>query len=182
MPLVIQAFEQAALKAFEIYSFLDELVQTDESVPWLIAEIERIDLDTDARSSNFFTGCVAALRHADAAVLKPIHAAIERMRRLDDNSKKIIAQRIFICSLSLDDLWQDLMDWQHGEPSVRAVTRSLFAAVVDCIQLDASVGSTGAADATPNRRRFSRSKLRSSRECPMQPATRRIACGRDQLI
>ena len=96
MPLVIQAFEQFGLDAFEIYSFLDDLVQTDESVAWLIQQIERIDPVADERSRDFVTGCVAALRHAHAAVLKPHYATIERMQRLDGNSKKIVAQRIVI--------------------------------------------------------------------------------------
>ena len=111
MPLVIQAFERFGLQAFEIYSFLDDLVQTEESVAWLIREIERVNPDADERSSDFFTACVGALRHADAALLNPHHATIERMQRLDDNSKKIIAQRIFISSLAPDVLWDDLTDF-----------------------------------------------------------------------
>jgi hypothetical protein len=36
MPLAIQAFEQYGLDAFEIMTFLQGLVQTDETIDWLI--------------------------------------------------------------------------------------------------------------------------------------------------
>ena len=42
MPLVIQAFEQFGNDAFEMFSFLGDLVQTDESVDWLCRQIDQI--------------------------------------------------------------------------------------------------------------------------------------------
>jgi hypothetical protein len=111
MPLVIQAFEQFGLEAFETFSFLDDLVQTDESVAWLIREIKRINPDADEHSSNLFTGSVAALRHADTAALKPHSATIEGTLRLDEDSKIFIAQRIFISSFTPDVLWRELTEF-----------------------------------------------------------------------
>jgi hypothetical protein len=121
MPLVIQAFEQFGPEAFESFTFLDDLVQSDESVAWLIREVERVDPDEGDRSSNYFIGCVAALRHADAKALKPHEAAIESLPRLDESSKTVIAQRIFISSFTPDTLWQELAEFceqQDGEDEI----------------------------------------------------------------
>lgn len=52
MPLVIRAFEQFGLEAFRTTSFLYDLVQTPESVAWLIDRIERTD-SADEQASDF---------------------------------------------------------------------------------------------------------------------------------
>jgi len=111
MPLVVQVFGQFGLDAFERFDFLDDLVQTPESVAWLIGEVERVDPDADERSNEYFTSCVGALRHADSKALKPHEATIQQMRQLDDDTKKVIADRLQIAELTPEALWSKLTEF-----------------------------------------------------------------------
>ncbi len=115
MPLVIQAFERFGSDAFERSSFLDGLVQSEESVAWLIREIGQIDPDADERSSDLFADLVDALRHADAAVLRPHADAIHRIEQLDDESKDVITDRIAISSFDPEALWRELTEFCDEE-------------------------------------------------------------------
>ena len=115
MPKVIEAFERYENAAFETFSFLDDLVQTNESVAWLCRQVEQLNPDADERTSNFFTGCVAALRHADAAVLKPHDATIAGLKQLDDDSKKVIADRIYVGSFTPDALWREFTSFCEAQ-------------------------------------------------------------------
>jgi hypothetical protein len=111
MPLAIQAFEQYGLDAFEILTFLQGLVQTDDTVDWLVREIERVGPGQDDREAGYRDALVAALRHADPGVLKSHGAKIKAMQQLDASSKDVIADRIHVSSFSADGLWRELTDF-----------------------------------------------------------------------
>lgn len=111
MPLVMQAFERFGDTAFEMFTFLEDLVQTSESVAWLCRQIEQVDPDAEEEASSFFTACVAALRHADSAALKPHEAAIAGLEHLDDESKTIVADRIHVSSFTSEALWAEIEEF-----------------------------------------------------------------------
>ena len=71
MPKVIEAFDKYGNAAFETFSFLDDLAQTNESVAWLCRQVEKLNPDADEQTSNFFTGCVAALAMPMLSPLRP---------------------------------------------------------------------------------------------------------------
>jgi hypothetical protein len=115
MPLAIQAFEQYGLDAFEILSFLHSLVQTDETVSWLIREIERVGPGDNEREAGYAEVLVAALRHADPLILERQEPTIQGMQQLDDVSKEELAERIRISSFSVDTLWQELTEFCEAQ-------------------------------------------------------------------
>ncbi len=115
MPLVIQAFERYGSEAFEMASFLEGLVQSEQSVAWLIRQIERIDPDADEQSDCLFANLTDALRHADAAVLSKHERAIQELKQLDDESQEVIADRIAISALDSVALWRELTEFCHEE-------------------------------------------------------------------
>jgi len=121
MPLVIESIERFGLDAFPILSAADvirllaELVQTDETVTWLIRKIESPSIALDDRDADFRASLVTALRHADADLLQRHAAAIQGIAGLDDDSREVIADRIAINSLTPDVLWRALIDFCDAE-------------------------------------------------------------------
>ena len=79
MPLAIQAVERYGRDAFVVPTFLENLLQTDATVAWLIQEIERVGASTDEREDRYASALVTALCHADPAVLKQHEATIQAM-------------------------------------------------------------------------------------------------------
>lgn len=115
MPLAIQAFDRYGLDAFDVYSFMEGLVQTDDTVAWLIKEIERGGSSTSERDARYGAALVNAVRHADAVVLKRHESLIQSMQQLDDASKEVIANRIEINSFTPDALWQELLEFCEAQ-------------------------------------------------------------------
>ncbi len=114
MPLVIQAVERFGLDAFANLPAAD-LVQTDDTIAWLIGEIERIDRSTGEREVQYVTALREALCRADAALLKRYASTIESMQQLDAASQQIIADRISVVALAPDVLWRELIDFCDRE-------------------------------------------------------------------
>jgi len=121
MPLAIQSIEQYGLEAFPVLSaakiiqILGGLVQTDETVAWLIQNIERLSTASDGRDANFRASLSNALRRADADLLRRYESAIQAIQALDDDSRGVIADRIAVSSLTPDVLWRELIDFCDAE-------------------------------------------------------------------
>ena len=121
MPWAIRSIEQYGLEAFpvlaaaKIIQILGGLVQTDETVSWLIQNIERLSTALDDRDANFRASLSNALRRADANLLRRHESAIQAMQALDDDSRGVIADRIAISSLTPDVLWRELIDFCDAE-------------------------------------------------------------------
>ncbi len=107
MPLVIEACERYGSDAFEMFSFLSDLVQTESSVGWIIQQIESARADDD-RGEFFLASFIAGLRHADPAALKPHEATIAELKNVDDESKEVIVHRLAVSSFTPDELWKEL--------------------------------------------------------------------------
>jgi hypothetical protein len=96
MPVVIQAIESYGWNdAFRAYWFLARIVQTNETIGWLIDHVVEEDR------------CLLALRSADPAVLKPHESKLISLA-LEDREKEAISQRIRLMSMPPDQLWADL--------------------------------------------------------------------------
>lgn len=121
MPLVIRAIEQFGRDAFPVLSagptirILADLVQTAETVTWLISRIEHLSIVLDDREANFRASLIQALRQADVDVLRRHQVAIQTVRGLDVDSRAIIADRIAVGSLTPDVLWRELLDFCDAE-------------------------------------------------------------------
>jgi hypothetical protein len=110
MPLVIQAFEKYGIDAFDFYSFLDSLAQTDESISWICRQLDQIDPEADETADDLFGELVEALRTAEAMLLERHAAEIREVRQLDEGSKAAISNRIQLASLASEALWQKLIE------------------------------------------------------------------------
>ena len=111
MPLAIEAIEQFGKdEAFEIYSFLDDLVQTDDTVLWLIGQVKAYGQPVEGEYGSYERAIRRGLVRADAAVLER-HSEILDLDQLDDDAKKTISERIYLHSESPDELWRLLNDF-----------------------------------------------------------------------
>jgi len=137
MPLAIQAIAKFGWEEFEATSFLRDLVQTDETVDWLIQEIEQLDPAASEQAAAYADTLVSALRRADPAVLKRFQPAIERMQQLDEFSREAISDRIFLHSFSFDALWQELTSFcneRADEIEIAPDEQEHITAVVDALR------------------------------------------------
>src|SRR5471032_2806511 len=70
MPLVIQAIDKLGIdklgfdKAFETHTFLEDLVQTDETVRWLIQQLKKLGQPANAEEAEPILAYISALVHA----------------------------------------------------------------------------------------------------------------------
>jgi hypothetical protein len=112
VPLAIQAIEQHGKDtAFEIYSFLSDLIQTDETVIWLVAQIKKHGQPDEGKYGSYEHCIRSALVHADAAVLERHQAEILDLADLDDDAKKTISERIYLRSEVPEELWRHVNEF-----------------------------------------------------------------------
>ena len=94
MPLVIQAIERYGwANAFESCSFMPRLVQSDDTIRWLIEQIQHGLKPIHDEKSDPFVACRWALKCADLEVLERHEAEIIDMEVLDDGAKDSIRRR-----------------------------------------------------------------------------------------
>jgi hypothetical protein len=109
MPLVIQVIEQEGWKdAFESYCFIEDLVQTDETVQWLAGQIKQVaDLEGDD-ADRYSRAITKGLVHADVNVLRRHEEQLINLKELYDESQFAIHQRIQFSTELPDELWDHL--------------------------------------------------------------------------
>jgi hypothetical protein len=111
MPLVIQAIEKFGFdNAFQSHSFMEDLVQTDETVRWLIQQLTKLGQPANEKEAAPILAYISALIPADPAVLK-IHESEIMALELDYESKEAISERIWFPSRPAEDLWADFEEF-----------------------------------------------------------------------
>jgi hypothetical protein len=111
MPLVIQAIEKFGFEnAFDIYSFMQNLVQTDETVRWLIQQLTKLGQPANEKEAEPVLAYISALVHADPAVLKKHESEIMALE-FDYESKEAITERIWFPSRPAEELWGDFEEF-----------------------------------------------------------------------
>ena len=112
MPLVVQTIEKLGFdNAFETCSFLKNLVQTDESVRWLIQQLTKLGQPTNEKEAEPILAFISALIHADPAALKNHEAEIMALDNLDPDTMDAIRERIWFPSRPAEELWRDFEDF-----------------------------------------------------------------------
>lgn len=112
MPLVIQAIEKFGFDtAFSAHSFFENLVQTDETVRWLIEQLEESGQPANEKEAEPVLAYIPALIHADPAVLKNHEAEIMALDALDRDSRDAIAEQIWFPTRSPEELWDDFEEF-----------------------------------------------------------------------
>jgi hypothetical protein len=112
MPLVIQAIERFGFdKAFQAHSFMEDLVQTDETVRWLIQQLTKLGQPANEKEAGPILAYISALIPADPAVLKNHHSEIVALDSLDPDSREAISERIWFPSRPAEELWADFEEF-----------------------------------------------------------------------
>lgn len=112
MPLVIESVERYGWHdAFEFYSYLDDLTQTDDTVRWLIRQIKQSDPSIDAGIEIFILSCRSALIHADPTLLQRYESDLMAPEVLELENKAVIRERIYYPFRSADELWHELEEF-----------------------------------------------------------------------
>ena len=112
MPLVIQVIEKLGFDhAFQTNTFLEHLVQTDETVRWLIQQLSKSGQPTNEKEAEPILAYISALVHADPAVLANHESEIMELESLDPGTKDAISERIWFPSRSAEELWGDFEEF-----------------------------------------------------------------------
>jgi hypothetical protein len=124
LPLAIQVIEQRGRdEAFKMYSFMRELIQTDETVLWLVEQVKKCG-ETD-EEYGYVHALRSALIHADAILLQQHDDTILQLDELDEKEKDTICQRVRLASQSPDDLWLQLEDFCQRSDKLSTVPEDL---------------------------------------------------------
>ena len=110
MPLAIKAIEQHGwANAFQQYPFIQNLVQTDDTVVWLIDQIKKFGrLEENNDEGSYIHSITKGLSHAGTAILERHQSIIHDLKELDDEAQFAIGQRIRFSSQPSEELWDHL--------------------------------------------------------------------------
>ncbi len=104
MPLVIQAIDKFGFEnAFDIYSFMEDLVQTEETVHWLIQQLSKLGQPANETEAKPILAYILTLVHADPIVLKNHESEIKGFGVVYE-SKDAISERIWFPSRPAEEL------------------------------------------------------------------------------
>ncbi len=127
MPLVIEAIEQYGWNdAFEAYAFLDDLVQTEDTLQWLIQQLGQANPPTSEREAQPILAASTALIHADPVLLERHRDQVMGLEILDDETRDAIDERIWFLSRPGAELWQDLKEFCHTHEADSSVPTDDF--------------------------------------------------------
>jgi len=129
MPLAIQVIEQHGWdEAFEFYSFMEDLVQTDETVLWLIAQIKKYVQTTDEDERRYAHLASKGLVQAETTILERHYAEIISLEELEDEAQFAICQRLRFATQPPDELWDHLVFFCDRSDKLNDVPDDLNAA------------------------------------------------------
>ena len=117
MPLVIQAVERYGCQAFSGYAVRQGLVQTDETVQWLLWELAKEGDPGDEDWRYYFRGLGDLLAQADVWLLARHQSAIVDVEGFDRSAREAITERIRLLSADPEACWTELGDFCEREKS-----------------------------------------------------------------
>jgi hypothetical protein len=127
MPLVIQAIDRYGLEnAFDVYNFLRELVQTEESVCWLIDQLRQPQPMDNERALQRSHDLQTALIHSDPLWLQNFEQQINDLDALDDESRDAVDEQLSLPSQDVSALWRDLEELCALYPDDASMPEEMF--------------------------------------------------------
>ena len=111
MPLVIQTIEKLGFENALTHTFLEDLVQTDETVRWLIQQLSKLGQPANEKEAEPILAYISALIYADPAILKNHESEIMALEALDHESRDALSERIWFMSRSGEELWGDFEEF-----------------------------------------------------------------------
>ena len=128
MPLVIEAIEKLGFdSAYQTCAFLKNIVQTDESVRWLIQQLKKLGQPANEKEAEPVLAYLSALVHADPAVLKNHEAEIMAIDDLDPDTKDAITERIWFQGRPAEELWGDFEEFCRTHRDDESIAEEDFA-------------------------------------------------------
>jgi hypothetical protein len=108
LPMAIQAIEQFGWEqAFESYTFLGDLVQTDATLLWFIGKLEALENPANEDEISIVWTCRKVLRHVDPRLLLKHATAIEDRITLDELTLEVNTERTRLFQTPPDQLWDE---------------------------------------------------------------------------
>ena len=127
MPLVIQAIDKFGFdNAFETYSFLERIMQSEETVRWLIQQLTKLGQPANEKEAEPILAYLSGLVQADPAVLKNHEAEIMALDSLDPDTKDAITERIWFPSRPAEELWGDFEEFCQTEEAEDSIADEDF--------------------------------------------------------
>lgn len=111
MPLVIEAVKKYGHESFSAFAVRQGLVQTDETLLWILAELAK---EGDLKNEGwqcYREGLLELLTQADVHLLERHQSTIVEMERVDLSAREAIIERIRLPSADPDVLWVELEDF-----------------------------------------------------------------------
>lgn len=119
VPLAIRAIEQYGWnEAFQAYNFLRNLTQSDESVRWLIDQLQRLQPADDEALVRLQDDLLGTLLDADPDCLQQHVVEIRQLSALDEDGREALDELLALPHRSTEELWQELSamcDQYEGE-------------------------------------------------------------------
>ncbi len=121
MPQAIQSLSTYGwANAFTDNLALESLLQTDETVSWLIEELD----STEHTSQAILSEISWILAAANAGTLKRRRKDILNLHRLDPAARSVIVERTRLLSVDPASAWQELDDFCQRASAQRAIARA----------------------------------------------------------
>ena len=111
MLLVIQAIETFGFDNALTHTFVEDLVQTDETVRWLIQQLSKLGEPTNEKEAEPVMAYISALIHADPGILKNHESEIMALEALDHESRDALSERIWFQSRPAEELWAEFEEF-----------------------------------------------------------------------
>ena len=109
MPLAIQAIETYGREeAFRFIYSLSDLVQTEETLLWLIDQLSRLDRTRATEDAEFCWRLCSVIAHADVSLLMKHEAKVLGLEYLEARAGEMIADRLRLLTVDTDTCWREL--------------------------------------------------------------------------
>jgi len=119
MPLVIQAVEQYGLDyAFGMYYFLRSLVQTEETLAWIIEQLRRRGQPQSEEEAEITLRLLEAVENAAPELLKAHAETIWELDAVDEGVREAVDEKILLAGFTTEKLWAELEEFCETNKSV----------------------------------------------------------------
>jgi hypothetical protein len=117
MPLVIRAIERHGWDdAFDIYTFFGDLVQTEETVSWVIDQLEQREVPENEEEASLTSWLLDALTSADPNLIQAQEDRIMELDAVDEELREAIEERTLLHGFTTERLWQELQEFcEHNK-------------------------------------------------------------------
>ena len=117
MPLVIQAIEKHGWEdAFGMYSFLENLAQTEETLTWAIDQLRHRGQPNDEDEARLTLWLLDTLTSAAPDLLKAHEDEIRDLDAVDEGVQEAVEERILLHGFTPEKLWAELEEFcEHNK-------------------------------------------------------------------